>query len=539
MTLLSLGLLSLWACGDKSLESDTDPTSQPASEPSSLPSDDPIIEEELEPLEAIAVGFEYVGTWDQNSASLGGWVFDSGEDADAYMQVHVTNIDYFSEGAGTDNKNICTMLATFVNQPAILDVQEYPWDNPPSSAGQYPLSGAPAPVWQGFEGYLTFLGFSNATVDTCARINDPRVLSQLDDGTVAIGFEGMHFGISFGPLTTGHIDRLEEAYADDMEWFEANRNAFVTQFIHMNHLGDGTEYDFTGYDWNYAVLAKMNEDNTVTTVSCDPPNEDSDCYDFVEDQYDSSLNVFSLSNSWWYEDFPNLDFDILNLGVPEMNTDPEPADAHVRVVHLSPDAPSVDVYANGTAVGVNDVSFPAGSAYLTVPAGDYTFEVAPTGTSYEDVVPVGLSATLEAGVSYTAIAHGYLDPANGSNVFAITPFVTDRSEVTEGTFRLQVVHAAAADAFAQVDIWNITDADNPAALIEDFDYGASVTTELPTGIAFVLGVDVDNDATPEATFNIPDSLTGVVSVYAVNDTAGVPFLFAHLDDGTTVQIDAN
>ena len=59
-------------------------------------------------------------------------------------------------------------------------------------------------------------------------------------------------------------------------------------------------------------------------------------------------------------------------------------------------------------------------------------------------------------------------------------------------------------------------------MIEDFDYGASVTTELQQ-VAFVLGVDV-NDATPEATFNIPDTLTGVVSVYAVNDTAGVPFL---------------
>ncbi|MAA79642.1 MAG: hypothetical protein CL916_10315 [Deltaproteobacteria bacterium] len=352
----------------------------------------------------------------------------------------------------------------------------------------------------------------------------------------------MHFGLSYGPLTEEHESRLSEAYADSDigDYFDTYKEAFVSQYIHINHPDASSEegYDFTGYDWNYARLAGLNDDETVTTVPCEW-DETLDCYDLIP--YDGEQTVLSLSDAFWYEDFPNIDFDILNLGVPEITepTEPtEPTDAHVRVVHLSPDAPAVDVYANGSAVGVDNVDFPAGSAYLTVPAGEYTFEVAPTGTSYADVVPVGLTADLEAGVSYTAIAHGYLDPTNGSNGFAITPFVTDRSEVTEGTFRLQVVHAAAADAFAQVDIWNITDADSPAALIEDFDYGTSVTTELPTGVAFVLGVDVDNDASPDATFNIPDSLTGVVSVYAVNDTAGVPFLFAHLDDGTTVQIDA-
>ena len=209
-------------------------------------------------------------------------------------------------------------------------------------------------------------------------------------------------------------------------------------------------------------------------------------------------------------------------------------EAFVRVVHLSPDAPAVDVYANGSAV-VDNAAFPGGTGYLTVPVGDYTFEVAPAGTSADDVLPLNLSATLETDTYYTAIAHGYLDTANGDNGFAITPFVQDMSEITEGNFRVQVVHAAAG--LGQVDIWNITDAENPTPLIENFDYGADVTTELPTGVAFVLGVDVDDDANPDVTFNIPDSLTGFVGVYASNDTDGTPFLFAHLEDGTTVRLD--
>ena len=218
------------------------------------------------------------------------------------------------------------------------------------------------------------------------------------------------------------------------------------------------------------------------------------------------------------------------------DTGEEPApEAFVRVVHLSPDAPAVYVYANGAAV-VNDAAFPGGTGYLNVPVGDYTFEVAPAGTTADDVLEVNLSATLEADTYYTAIAHGYLDPANGDNGFAITPFVQDMSEITEGNFRAQVVHAAAG--LGQVDIWNITDPSNPTPLIENFDYGAEVTTELPTGVAFVLGVDVDDDANPDVTFNVPDSLTGFVGVYAANETDGTPFLFAHLEDGTTVRLDA-
>lgn len=218
----------------------------------------------------------------------------------------------------------------------------------------------------------------------------------------------------------------------------------------------------------------------------------------------------------------------------EEEVEEETTESYVRVVHLSPDAPAVDVYANGNAV-VNDAAFPGGTGYLTVPTGDYTFEVAPAGTTADDVLPVNLSATLEADTYYTAIAHGYLDSANGDNGFAITPFVQDMSDITEGNFRAQVVHAAAG--LGQVDIWNITDPNNPTPLIENFDYGAEVTTELPTGVAFVLGVDVDDDANPDVTFNIPDTLTGFVGVYATNDTDGTPFLFAHLEDGTTVRVD--
>ena len=220
-------------------------------------------------------------------------------------------------------------------------------------------------------------------------------------------------------------------------------------------------------------------------------------------------------------------------------TDTEDTDtvaaAQVRVVHASPDGPAVDLYVNGEAAGINDLAFTNTTGFVELPAGDYSFAVAPAGTDFASAVPVTLDVTLAEGDVYTAIAHGYLD-ATQTNGFAITPFAGDLSSPTDGTFRVQVVHAAAGAAFAKVDIWNITDEANPTPLIPDFDYGEEVTTELPTGIAFRLGVDIDADAVPDAVFEIPDSLSGFVGVYAVNDVNDAPSLIAHFEDGTSIQL---
>ena len=212
------------------------------------------------------------------------------------------------------------------------------------------------------------------------------------------------------------------------------------------------------------------------------------------------------------------------------------AAAQVRVVHASPDAPAVDIYVNGEAAGINDLAFTNTTGFVELPAGDYSFAVAPAGTDFASAVPVTLDVTLAEGDVFTAIAHGYLDTSVESNGFAITPFAGDLSSPSDGTFRAQVVHAAAGSAFAKVDIWNITDEANPTPLIPDFDYGEEVTTELPTGVAFRLGIDVDADATPDAVFEIPDSLSGFVGVYAVNDVNNSPSLIAHFEDGTSIQL---
>ena len=217
-------------------------------------------------------------------------------------------------------------------------------------------------------------------------------------------------------------------------------------------------------------------------------------------------------------------------------TDTPPGNALVRVVHASPDAPPVDVFVNGEASGVENFAFKNTTGYLELPAGTYSFAVAPAGAGFSEALPITLDAELASDGAYTAVAHGYLDTSIESNGFAITPFVNDLTAPNTDTFKIQVVHAAAASGFATVDVWNITDPDNAVPLIPGFNYGDSVTTELPTGVAFVLGLDVNADENPDAIFDIPDSLSGFVAVYAINDVNGSPSLLAHFEDGTNAEL---
>jgi len=86
------------------------------------------------------------------------------------------------------------------------------------------------------------------------------------------------------------------------------------------------------------------------------------------------------------------------------NTAPAAGKAHIRVVHASPDAPNVDIFAEGAGVLIPDLAFKEASAYLPVDAGAYDLEVRPAGTT--DVALDLNDVQLEAGKVYTVFAVG-------------------------------------------------------------------------------------------------------------------------------------
>ncbi|MCR6110741.1 DUF4397 domain-containing protein [Bacillus sp. A301a_S52] len=85
-------------------------------------------------------------------------------------------------------------------------------------------------------------------------------------------------------------------------------------------------------------------------------------------------------------------------------------EAKIRVIHLSPDAPAIDVYSLESPL-VKALEYKKASVYETLPEGNYTFDIKPEG---QDKAIFNLpNVELKNGKNYTIIGLGLLkgDPA--------------------------------------------------------------------------------------------------------------------------------
>jgi len=105
----------------------------------------------------------------------------------------------------------------------------------------------------------------------------------------------------------------------------------------------------------------------------------------------------------------------------------------LRVGHLSPDTPNVDVVVNG-GVYLADVPFPAVTDISALPADTYNVAIQAAGNP--GVVPIGpVDLTLEAGTWYSVLAVNYFND--------IEPLIlTDDARPVATNAKVRIVHAA-------------------------------------------------------------------------------------------------
>jgi hypothetical protein len=145
--------------------------------------------------------------------------------------------------------------------------------------------------------------------------------------------------------------------------------------------------------------------------------------------------------------------------------EPPSETANVRVAHMSPNAPNVDVYVDSEEPVLPDVPFGDVSDYLEVPAGERQVEITAAGdpdtSVFSGPVPV------EAETDYTIAAAGEIGD-DADQPFEPLVLEDDNSEVGSNEARLRAVHVS-PDAPA-VDI---TAAGGDVVLFDGVPYGES------------------------------------------------------------------
>jgi hypothetical protein len=196
-------------------------------------------------------------------------------------------------------------------------------------------------------------------------------------------------------------------------------------------------------------------------------------------------------------------------GDDDENTGPDLADARVRVVHASPDAPSVDVLVDD-AVALTNVPYLGVSDYLEVPSGSRNLKVNAAGTA---TTVIDADADLAEDGEYTVIASGL--------VSAIEPIVLvdDNSAPAAGNVRVRAIHGAPSA---------------PAVDIYVTAPGTDLETETPVLVNVVFGQVADYLEAPAGTYQVRVTPTGSKTV--VIDSG--PLTLASGQVRTAIAVDA-
>ncbi len=161
--------------------------------------------------------------------------------------------------------------------------------------------------------------------------------------------------------------------------------------------------------------------------------------------------------------------------------------ARIRVVHASPDAPAVDIYANG-ALLVPGLSYQEATAYVEVPAGTYDVDIRAAGAAPSSAPVFSVPGlTLTSNTDFTALAAGFLGSSDPADTFRVLALVDDFGTVSPDTYNVRVVHASADAPTVDVDVNNDGSSEIPA-LARFADTGTApvalpAETSLQVGIA--------------------------------------------------------
>lgn len=216
--------------------------------------------------------------------------------------------------------------------------------------------------------------------------------------------------------------------------------------------------------------------------------------------------------------------------------DGEVATAHIRLAHLSPDAPPIELYINGTLSDIQALSFPNVTGWIEIPADTYDMAIAPFDSSVDESVigPLQLSFAPNSWTTLTTV--GLYDNIDLNLVFEDlnTPIPQDQA-------RLSLYHAiydaGAVDVLVDGDVlisnvaFPTAGGQNDGAFIVDVPAGTYDLQIVPTGQTEPVILDLPGTQIEAGTFYLfaaigsqanPDVLIQSISMPQLMGEAGAP-----------------
>lgn len=135
----------------------------------------------------------------------------------------------------------------------------------------------------------------------------------------------------------------------------------------------------------------------------------------------------------------------------------ETEQALIRFVHVSPDAPPLDIYMDDQIV-VKGVEFPTATAFLAFSAGDHRVQITPAESTVGGAL-IDINQNLDADTSYEVVAIGLLNDVEGQ-VYEVDTSVIESSSQA----RIRIIQGA--PSLGGVDV-TVEDGD---LLFEDVDF---------------------------------------------------------------------
>lgn len=199
---------------------------------------------------------------------------------------------------------------------------------------------------------------------------------------------------------------------------------------------------------------------------------------------------------------------------------PAAATARLRVIHASPNAPEVDIYAAGeTTPAATGVAYGDATDFIEVEAGALIFDLRPAGTDADDDPALTTEAVeLAADTDYTLVAAGDFAQLEDPDVgFRLLALEHDFEAAGAGRATARIVHATSSWGDVDVDLLDTQGVD----IVGLTAFGSESNVQLPAGAGFDVSF-ADSDGTL-STLTAPELVEGDELFVVATGNPGFPF----------------